>query len=375
MKILIAGQWFVSTHLNDIFVPGGTERHVYNLAKQLKIGNYDVLVLSATANKKESGWNLIGDINTYLFHVPEALYGFVIDILSFFNTLKMIITFNPDIVNVLSTRYRFAVGVIVASKIMHKKVVYIRTTLPHKDNRRWVFVFADNLIFCRIIKYADVIISLSKEMRHEMLRDLSPRNIEIIPSFIDTKPFNKNIEKDINSILFVGRLDKLKGIDLLIESLNYVKLEMSDVKLRIVGDGDLRNYLENMVFKHDLDENVIFDGYLQGERLINAYLKSEIFVFPSLREGMPIALLEAMSAGLPIIASNIEPNVEALDDGKYGILVEKSDVNALAQKVVELLKNPELKAYYSKMSLERSKIYSQENVVQRIEDIYLNLIK
>ena len=87
-----------------------------------------------------------------------------------------------------------------------------------------------------------------------------------------------------------------------------------------------------------------------------------------------MALLEAMSAGLPVVAFDIEPCVEALDGGRCGILVKKEDVKGLAEKIVELLRNKEQRVYYSRMSMERSRGYSQETVVRRIEEVYSSLI-
>ena len=151
--------------------------------------------------------------------------------------------------------------------------------------------------------------------------------------------------------------------------------EIPDVRLSIAGTGDLLYHLKKITSTYGLEENVTFEGLLGDDALVNLYSKSEIFVFPSLTEGMPMVLLEAMRARLPIIAFDIEPCVEGLDGGKYGLLVKKGDVKSLAQKIIELLKNDELRDYYSKMSMERSKEYSLETVVRRIEEVYLKLLK
>ena len=87
-----------------------------------------------------------------------------------------------------------------------------------------------------------------------------------------------------------------------------------------------------------------------------------------------MALLEAMSAGLPVVAFDIKPNVEALGGGKYGVLVKTGDVKSLAREIIQLLKSEERKAHYSKVSMERSKKYSQETVVRRIEEVYSSLV-
>ena len=206
-KILIVGQWFVSEDGGKIIIPGGTERYVYGLAKQLQSDGYEVMVLSATANKDEVGFNTLDELNLYAFKVTEKLYGYSVDILSFINTLKFIRRFNPDIVHVISARYRFATGAIAAAKIIKVKTVYTRTTRPHTENRKWLPVILDDLIFIKIIKQADVIIALSREMKIILEKEIHHKLIQIIPSFT-MKNYYNNIEKDKNCILFVGRLDK-----------------------------------------------------------------------------------------------------------------------------------------------------------------------
>jgi glycosyltransferase involved in cell wall biosynthesis len=373
-KILIVGQWFVSEDDGKIVIPGGTERYVYGLAKQLQSDGYDVMVLTATTNKGETGFNEVDGLSVYAFKVAEKLYGYSVDILSFINTLKFIRRFNPDIVHVISTRYRFASGAMAAAKIMKVGAVYTRTTLPHRGNRRWLPVLLDDWVFTRIIKRVDAIISLSRGMKDAMEREIHPKLIEIIPSFI-MKSYYSKVEKDDNRVLFVGRLDILKGIEYLIESLYYVRKEIPEVRLSIVGTGDLMQHLKQLVSRYGMGENVTFEGHLDEDMLVNMYSKSEIFVFPSLTEGMPMALLEAMSAGLPVVAFDIGPCVEALDDGKFGVLVKKGDVKGLADQTIRLLKDGKLREHYSEMGLKKSKEYSQETIVRSIEKLYSDLVE
>jgi glycosyltransferase involved in cell wall biosynthesis len=127
-KILIVGQWFVSEHNGKLIAPGGTERYVYGLAKQLQNDGYRVIVLSPTTNKDETSFRILDGLSGYTFKVSEKLYGYYIDLLSFLNTLKFIRRFHSDIVHVISSRYRFAIGAILAAKIMKKKVICTITT-------------------------------------------------------------------------------------------------------------------------------------------------------------------------------------------------------------------------------------------------------
>ena len=92
-RILIVGQWFISLKKGKIVFPGGTERYVYALAKQLIEDGYTVTVLSATTNKTEIEQKYLDGIKVHSFKVPNMFYGYFIDFLSFINTLKISIDF------------------------------------------------------------------------------------------------------------------------------------------------------------------------------------------------------------------------------------------------------------------------------------------
>jgi L-malate glycosyltransferase len=370
MKVLIVGQCFVSAINGEICIPGGTERYVYGLAKQLQIDNYEVAVLSTTKDKKEVGWEILNEINVYKMYVPSKFYSLLADLYLFLISLKIIRDFNPAIVHTISPFYKFSPGAIAAAKFFKKKTVYTRTTFPHEQGRHFLSIFLDNFVFSNMLKHADVTIVLSEQMKMAMSKKFS--RLEIIPSFI-TKSYYKNAFKNSCSILYVGRLDKFKGVDILIKSIFYVKNKIPLIKLHIVGSGECLNYLTNLIRLYNLEENVIFEGHLNDSELSDIYPQSDIFVFPSFKEGLPMALIEAMSAGLPIIASDIEPCIELLEMGKYGILVKKGDSKALADAICTLMADDSLKNHYSKLCLEKSTQYLQKTIVKRIEYLYNSL--
>jgi glycosyltransferase involved in cell wall biosynthesis len=374
MKILIVSQYFVSKDSQgEIYIPGGTERYAYGLGKQLQDDGHMVEVLSTTMDKDKIGGDMLDGISVYSFKEPNRFYRFFIDILSFANTFKSIKKFNPDIVHVVSVGYRFAVGAIVASKLLRKKTLCSITLIPHKEGRKRLPIFLDFFIYSKIIKWCNVIISLSKETKEVLINETHHKRIVVIQSFLTGNYFRK-MEKNPNSILFVGRLEVAhKGTDFLIKALYYVKDKIPSIKLYIVGKGSSLNLLKELVSDYKLEDNVIFCDYVTEKQLMKMYSQSEILAMPSLREGMPMVLLEAMSAGLPIVAFDIDCIAEALDDGKYGILVKKGYVEGLANQIIKLLNNDELREYYSKMSLERSKRYRQASVVREIEKVYSNL--
>ena len=373
MKILIVSQWFASLDTQSgIYTPGGTERYAYDLAKQLQDDGYKVKVLSATMDKDEIGWDVLDRISVYRFKEPNRFYRYFIDFLSFANTLKAIKKFNPDIVHVVSCRYRFSFGALSAAKIMRKKTVY-SAALPPKLHTSKLLLKIFNFFASKLIGKVNIIISPSMEVKNILSQQINPKKIIVIPNFITTSHYKKTA-RERNSILFVGRLEvKQKGVDLLIHALHYAQKEIPDVNLYIIGQGDSLGYLKNLTAELELGENIIFLGYVDENELTDMYSKCEIFVFPSLYESFGIVIIEAMSAGLPIVSYDLDCVSETLEDGKYGILVKKGGIKELADEIIRLLKDEELRKHYSKMSMERSKSYTQVEVVRSIEKVYSNL--
>ena len=180
----------------------------------------------------------------------------------------------------------------------------------------------------RMVEYlglllSDRIITNNIATRDEMLKRLGKRkNIDVQILYNNIPPMNIREPEDISNtrdkygipgdakvLVTAGILNRGKNIEILIESLS--KIEMRNIYLLIVGDGsteaDLsyKDSLQGLAKKLGVDKKVIFTGWLEKEDLWKIYLASDLFVLPSLSEGMPNALLEALGAGLPCIGSNI----------------------------------------------------------------------
>ena len=141
-----------------------------------------------------------------------------------------------------------------------------------------------------------------------------------------------------NIIVCVGRFTKEKGHAILIDAVS--KMKHSDWQLSLVGDGTLRDELEAQVARLGLQERVIFHGAMKDFR--KELSEASIFVMPSLREGFPNALIEAMSVPLPCIATRCtEAMDEVVSDGENAILVPSDDSSALAITIDNLIDNPE----------------------------------
>lgn len=169
----------------------------------------------------------------------------------------------------------------------------------------------------------------------------------------------------------IAKLRKEKGIEYLLEAMKILLEQYSKIVLLIVGDGPLRDELEYYSRQLKINNKVIFTGYRRNIPLMLSIF--DIYVMPSLTEGSPMALLEAMVTGKPIIATNVGGIREILKNGKTGILINPKDPNTLADMIFYLLKNKDIAKELGMKAKEESKKYDINFYVRRLEDIYYKL--
>jgi glycosyltransferase involved in cell wall biosynthesis len=142
--------------------------------------------------------------------------------------------------------------------------------------------------------------------------------------------------------LFVGRLVPRKGAAVLIEALAHLRAEGRDPRLDIVGDGPERDSLAARVAARGLGGAVRFLGPLDEAGVARAMGRAGIVVVPSLEEGLPAVIMEAMASRLPVVASGVDAIPELVRDGETGLLVPPGDPDRLARAIAHLLDRPEL---------------------------------
>lgn len=140
------------------------------------------------------------------------------------------------------------------------------------------------------------------------------------------------------------------------------------VKYILCGQGERRGELENFVREHHLESQVIFAGYRPDVEHILA--SSDLFVFPSLREGLSMAVMEAMRAGLPVVAKEIRGNIDLIEDGRGGILVKNGDVSEYVHAIQRMKGQPELAERMGEWNRERIRQFSLEQVERKMQSIY-----
>jgi len=145
-------------------------------------------------------------------------------------------------------------------------------------------------------------------------------------------------------LLFVGSLTPRKGLDCLIDGFTYLYRNNFSVRLHIVGDGELKTYLEKEIMARELSHKIELLGYVPyGPRLWKIYRDSDIFILPTRAEGFPRVLYEAMSQSLPIVTTDVSGIPYLMKHGENSLLIPTNDVNALVNAVCKLIKDSELR--------------------------------
>ncbi|MEB3358505.1 MAG: glycosyltransferase [Synechococcales bacterium] len=147
-------------------------------------------------------------------------------------------------------------------------------------------------------------------------------------------------------LLYVGRLAAAKGLPVLLESLARLAPRFPELRLTVVGDGGDRPALEQLAQQLHLTDMVDFVGY-QSQTTVRQYLQhTDVFVLPSFAEGVPVSLMEAMAAGVPVVTTQIAGISELVTDGVSGYLVPPGDGEALTERIERLIQDPELRSQF-----------------------------
>jgi glycosyltransferase involved in cell wall biosynthesis len=195
--------------------------------------------------------------------------------------------------------------------------------------------------------------------------------ISVIPNGVDVEFFRPSEKKDSHLIAWVGRMVPEKGLIYLLEAMREVIKQHANVKLDLGGDGPLSNYLQNTVCKFGLEKNIFFLGAITHEEVANTVSKSSIFVFPSLKEGMPRALLETMACGNAVVGSNVSGIKEIVKDKINGILVPPKSPEALSRAILTLLEDEPLRRFLGQNAREFvMKKYNWEKITANLDDVY-----
>lgn len=234
--------------------------------------------------------------------------------------------------------------------------------LRHHEIENRILRFLDMRLEAIFLMCADVLIAISKNTKSEInqLTRRDNKNISLVYPGLDQIGFETTLrqESDKFNLLFVGDCVKRKGVEYLIESL--ASLNREDVRLHVVGRRDrdpaYSQYLNKLIRKKGIQGKVFFHGRVDGVGKQKFFRNSHVFVLPSLWEGYGMVVAEAMSYGLPVIATKVGAIPELVKDKVNGILVPPEDAQSLSDAISYLIENPSARRDYAR----KSRLLSQD---------------
>lgn len=222
-----------------------------------------------------------------------------------------------------------------------------------------------------MIKKADIVTGISIYLA-DFARSINPKaKVLVIPNGVDMEKFKPTGSPDKNTLITVSRLVPKNGIGDLVKAMEKVGDQIPDAKLIIVGDGPLKESLKFKVKSLKLENQIEFSGRVSYGETPGYLNRASIFVRPSLSEGLGSAFLEAMASGLAVIGTPVGGIPDFLKDGETGLFCKPRDAGDIADKVIELLKNDELrnKLADNGRKLVREK-YSWDLIASKYKEIY-----
>ncbi len=362
----------------DYPYPGGVTEHITALNRHFRALGHDTRILAASSTDEDV-------LSDHVIKVSGAVSPVS------FSGSKARITLSPpvyqrvkkilkdqdfDVVHV----HEPSVPMLSLAVLRHSHAVNVGTFHAYRESNA-VYEYARPLVK-RILGRLDGRIFVSEPVR-EYITHYFPGDHVVIPNGIECTRFASRDIKPIErfddgrpSILFVGRLDTRKGFRHLLRAYAYIKQAVADVRLIVVGgygDEDKNPYVR-FARAHRL-RGIHFVGYAEPEELPRYYRTATVFCAPSTGfESFGIVLLEAMAAGLPIVASNIAGYRTVLEDCAEGYLVPPGDEQAIARSVIALLQDPERREHMSACGTRKAARYDWSIIAQRVLDYYTVLL-
>lgn len=387
MKILQVTSFF-----KPMWESGGVARVAYEISRHLKDRGHDITVYTTNRSvyPRDIETNKPVDVEGMEVYYFENLRKYFP-----WKTLPVIPYFLPfvarkqikefDIIHV--HEHRTLLAVIVHHYAVKHNIPYVLqshgSVLPFFAKQRFKKL-SDSIWGYRILKDASKVIALTDtEAKQYKKMGVDEDKIEIIPNGVSLSEFEKlpekgefrkrySIKNNEKVVLYLGRMHKIKGIDLLVEAFAELAKEMDDIKLVMVGpDGGILSSLKKKIENQKIGERVLFTGPLYDNDKLQAYVDADVYVLPSVYEIFGITALESCACGTPVVVTDQCGISEFLNN--TGCVVEY-DKEQIRNAIIEIFNNKKLYKKYSinGKKLARDKL-NNKKIVKDIEKIYFNI--
>lgn len=221
---------------------------------------------------------------------------------------------------------------------------------------------------------ADATVAVSNGLREFASETAPDLPIDVIPNAIELSVFTPPRQRQTDGpvrLLFVGRLNAFKNVEMLIEVASRLKsMGVDNFELQLAGEGEQRSNLERLVVEKGLTRQVRFLGWVDRMAIVEVYRQADLFVTATTWEGMPNTVLEAMACGLPIVGTRASGLGELVREGVNGYLVDINDAATLSERLADLIDNSHERR---RMGKESRKIAEQEFAWDYIAEQYVEI--
>lgn len=280
---------------------------------------------------------------------------------------------NPDII--ITTSYYGAATICnlkcKAKKIIESHVARNFTGINDGIKRNFIsniYTKWKQKKFCKTIeKKSDIIVTLTQGDADNW----NTKNVVVIPNTVDLK--NTDYSQHTQKIaIFAGRFTYQKGLDRMLEAWKIIVCKRNDWVLKLVGEGEQKEYLKQQCQKLGITGNVIFAPATKD--IEKEYINSSLFLLTSRFEGFGLVLVEAMQCGVPCVSFDCPygPS-DIIDNGVNGYLIENGNMEEFAKATLKLIEDDELRKKMGKAAIEKAKQYQPENIMPKWIELYENL--
>ena len=373
---------------------GGAQKYVYSLATSLSKDKYETFVITGFGDILKDKLEA-QNIKVYVIENLKRDISVVAEIKSFFKLLKIILREKPDILHLNSPKVAGFGG--VAGRLCRtKKIIQTVHGFTFNEERDFATTAMITFFSWLTILFCHKTITINEKEKNQALKMplVSENKIILIRNGIEKTDFKEKssaqrelIRKcltwtsdvqvgvhpmsDIGQVIWIGTISELhknKGLEYVIEAVSKIK---SLFVFFILGEGEERKNLENLIEKYNLKDKVFLIGFLENA---NQYLKAfDIFILPSIKEGLPYTLLEAGSAGLASISTNVGGIPDIIENGISGIIVTKARSGEITRALEYLVSNPDKqKSYGENLKTKVEKDFSFDQMLEKTIELYEN---
>lgn len=225
-----------------------------------------------------------------------------------------------------------------------------------------------------MLKKVDLVIVVSDILKNEYCEKFKLNTLKSLPNIVMPKSSSFTSKHNSIKFLFLGRIgdNDRKGAFFLLEVLSILKNKLNNTVFLFGGDGEVEAF-KGKIIEYCLQDNVQFLGWLDENRKEYIFNSSDIFILPTYNEAQPLAILEAMNYGKPIISTNVASIPEVVKDSINGVLIEPGDKEALKKAIIYFIDNPSEAERMGKESKKLIKKFYPEIILPQLEKIYEGL--